>query len=82
MLRNVPDMDHIIAQLEDGATSAVVVGGSYIGLELTEAFRTRGLQVTLVERTERLMPWLDPEMTRILDVHVEARDVDLRLGTG
>ena len=36
VLRNVPDMDHIIAQLEDGATSAVVVGGSYIGLELTK----------------------------------------------
>ena len=71
VLRNIPDMDHIIARLDQGATSAVVVGGSYIGLELTEAFRARGLQTTVVERTERLMPWLDPEMTRILDYHVE-----------
>src|SRR6478736_6079241 len=59
----------------------VVVGGSYIGLELTEAFRARGLHTTVVERTERLMPWLDPEMTRILDYHVGVHDVDLRLGT-
>lgn len=81
VLRNIPDMDHIIAQLEKGATSAVVVGGSYIGLELTEAFRARGLTTTVVERTERLMPWLDPEMTRILDYHVSTHDVDLRLGT-
>jgi NADPH-dependent 2,4-dienoyl-CoA reductase/sulfur reductase-like enzyme/rhodanese-related sulfurtransferase len=81
VLRNIPDMDHIIAQLEKGATSAVVVGGSYIGLELTEAFRARGLRTTVVERTERLMPWLDPEMTRILDYHVRTHDVDLRLGT-
>ena len=66
---------------ERGASSAVVVGGSYIGLELTEAFRARGLQTTVVERTERLMPWLDPEMTRILDYHVRTHDVDLRLGT-
>ena len=80
VLRNIPDMDHIIAQL-DRASSAVVVGGSYIGLELTEAFRARGLQTTVVERTERLMPWLDPEMTRILDYHVRTQDVDLRLGT-
>ncbi len=81
VLRNIPDMDHIIANLERGASSAVVVGGSYIGLELTEAFRVRGLQTTVVERTERLMPWLDPEMTRILDYHVRTQDVDLRLGT-
>ncbi len=74
-------MDHIITHLERGASSAVVVGGSYIGLELTEAFKARGLQTTVIERTERLMPWLDPEMTRILDYHVRTNDVDLRLGT-
>jgi NADPH-dependent 2,4-dienoyl-CoA reductase/sulfur reductase-like enzyme/rhodanese-related sulfurtransferase len=81
VLRNIPDMDRIIARLDGDATSAVVVGGSYIGLELAEAFRTRGLRTTVVERTERLMPWLDPEMTRILDYHVRTHDVDLRLGT-
>jgi NADPH-dependent 2,4-dienoyl-CoA reductase/sulfur reductase-like enzyme/rhodanese-related sulfurtransferase len=81
VLRNIPDMDQIIAQLDKDATSAVIVGGSYIGLELTEAFRERGLATTVVERTERLMPWLDPEMTRILDYHVHTHDVDLRLGT-
>ena len=81
VLRNIPDMDRIIAQLDKDATSAVIVGGSYIGLELTEAFRARGLATTVVERTERLMPWLDPEMTRILDYHVATHDVDLRLGT-
>jgi hypothetical protein len=81
VLRNIPDMDRIITQLDKDATSAVIVGGSYIGLELTEAFRGRGLATTVVERTERLMPWLDPEMTRILDYHVAAHEVDLRLGT-
>ncbi|MGB8652033.1 MAG: FAD-dependent oxidoreductase [Mycobacteriales bacterium] len=81
VLRNIPDMDRIIAQLEKGARSAVVVGGSYIGLELAEAFRMRGLRTTVVEQAERLMPWLDPEMTRILDFHVSTHDVDIRLGT-
>jgi NADPH-dependent 2,4-dienoyl-CoA reductase/sulfur reductase-like enzyme/rhodanese-related sulfurtransferase len=81
VLRNVPDMDRIIARLGGRASSAVIVGGSYIGLELAEAFRSRGLRTTVVERTERLMPWLDPEMTRILDYHVSTHDVELRLGT-
>lgn len=81
VLRDIADMDRIIAQLDKGASSAVIVGGSYIGLELAEAFRSRGLQTIVVERTARLMPWLDPEMTRILDYHVQTHDVDVRLGT-
>lgn len=81
VLRNIPDMDRIKADVDAGATSAVVVGGSYIGLELTEAFRARGLHTTVVERTGRLMPWLDPEMTRILDYHAGTHEVDLRLDT-
>ena len=80
VLRDIADMDRIIAQLEKGATRAAVVGGSYIGLELTEAFVRRGLQTTVVERAERIMPWLDPEMTRILDYHVDTKDLDLRMG--
>ena len=81
VLRNIPDMDRIIAHIGKHASRAVVVGGSYIGLELAEAFRSRGLHTTVVEMAERLMPWLDPEMTRILDYHVVTHDVDLRLGT-
>jgi NADPH-dependent 2,4-dienoyl-CoA reductase/sulfur reductase-like enzyme/rhodanese-related sulfurtransferase len=81
VLRNIPDMDKIISRINAGATRAVIVGGSYIGLELAEAFRMRGLKTTIVERSDRLMPWLDPEMTRILDFHVDGKGVELKLGT-
>ena len=79
VLRNIPDMDRIIGELDASATRAVVIGGSYIGLEMAEAFRTRGLETAIVERTDRLMPWLDPEMTRILDFHVTTHGVDVHL---
>ena len=81
VLRDVPDMDRIIAHLDKGAARVVIIGGSYIGLELTEALTARGIATTVVERTDRLMPWLDPEMTRILHFHVNAHHVDVRLGT-
>ena len=81
VLRNIPDMDRIIAQLDSGATRGVVVGGSYIGLEVAEAFRLRGLETTVIERADRLMPWLDPELTRILHYHVNSHEVDVRLDT-
>ena len=48
------DMDQIIAQLDQGAQRGVVIGGSYIGLEVAEAFRERGLRTTLIERADRL----------------------------
>jgi NADPH-dependent 2,4-dienoyl-CoA reductase/sulfur reductase-like enzyme/rhodanese-related sulfurtransferase len=81
VLRDIADMDRIMAQLDKGASSVVIVGGSYIGLELAEAFRSRGLDTAVVERTDRLMPWLDHELTRILTYHVHTNDVDVRLGT-
>jgi NADPH-dependent 2,4-dienoyl-CoA reductase/sulfur reductase-like enzyme/rhodanese-related sulfurtransferase len=81
VLRDIADMDRIISRLDDGARTAVVVGGSYIGLELADAFRARGMPTTLVERAGELMPWLDHELTRILHFHAFTRDVDVRLDT-
>jgi NADPH-dependent 2,4-dienoyl-CoA reductase/sulfur reductase-like enzyme/rhodanese-related sulfurtransferase len=80
VLRNIPDMDRIIAAIEH-ASRAVVIGGSYIGIELAEAFRARGVRTTIIERTAQLMPWLDHEMTRILHLHVRDHGVEVRLGT-
>ncbi len=80
-LRSIPDMDAIKAVVDSGATSAVVVGGGYIGLEVAEAFRHRGLQVTLVEAAEHVMAVLDTEMSREVEDHLEANGVHLHLGT-
>lgn len=80
-LRNIPDMDGIIAAIDSGARRAIVIGGSYIGLELVEAFRERGLQTTVVEMADRLMPWLDPEMTSLLLYHVIEHGAEVLLKT-
>ncbi len=48
------------------ARRAVVVGGGYVGLEMAEAFRKRGLAVTVVEARDRVMPQLDPEISEIV----------------
>jgi NADPH-dependent 2,4-dienoyl-CoA reductase/sulfur reductase-like enzyme len=46
-----------IAETEPRA--AVIVGAGYIGLEMAEAFRARGLKTTLVESSGRMMSTLD-----------------------
>ena len=46
---------------------AVVVGGGFIGLEMVENLIHRGLEVTLIEKLNQVMPPLDPEMARLVE---------------
>lgn len=82
VLRNIPDMDAIVAALHAGATSAVVIGGGYIGVETAECLHHRGLSVDLVEMQPQIMPPLDCEMARALELHMASHHVALHLGTG
>ncbi len=65
----------------DGVRRVVVVGGGYIGLEMAEAFVQRGLEVTLVEAADQLMPSLDADVAAPLVVALEGLGIDVRLGT-
>jgi NADPH-dependent 2,4-dienoyl-CoA reductase/sulfur reductase-like enzyme len=49
VLHTMADTFALHHALTSGARSAIIVGGGYIGLEMAEAFTTRGLAVTLVE---------------------------------
>jgi NADPH-dependent 2,4-dienoyl-CoA reductase/sulfur reductase-like enzyme/rhodanese-related sulfurtransferase len=80
-LRNIPDMDAIKAEVDGGAKSAVVIGGGYIGVEMAEVLRERGLRVALVELEDEIVPSLDQEMDRALIYHMESYGVELHLGS-
>ncbi len=47
---------------EERPKRAVVIGGGYIGLEMTEALLLRGLDVSVVERAPQVMNTLDSDM--------------------
>ena len=78
-LRNMEDMDRIIKAL-DGKKHATVIGGGYIGLEMTEALRRRNITTTLIELAPQVMGPADPEMASILHQELTLNGVDLRLG--
>ena len=80
-LRNIEDMDRILADLP-GVRRAAVVGGGFIGLEVAEQLRERGLEVTLVERNPQVLPPLDPEMAERLRRELLGHGVSVRLGSG
>ncbi len=81
-LRNIPDMDAILKQLESAqANRAVIVGGGYIGLEMAEALRLRNIDVVMVELLDQIMGVVDPEMAVPLQDELAKHGVDLRLKT-
>jgi NADPH-dependent 2,4-dienoyl-CoA reductase/sulfur reductase-like enzyme/rhodanese-related sulfurtransferase len=80
-LRTIPDSRQIREQIAGGrAKRAVVVGGGFIGLEMTENLVRRGLSVTIVEMLPQVMPPVDPEMAVPIQQHLTANGVSLCLG--
>jgi NADPH-dependent 2,4-dienoyl-CoA reductase/sulfur reductase-like enzyme len=59
---------------------AVIVGAGYIGLEMAEAFTSRGLEVTVVEQAEAAMPTVDPELGWVIGQELAGHGV--RMATG
>ncbi len=82
-LRDVEDLDRIIDEIHGPrrATSAVVMGGGFIGLELAENLTRRGIETTIIEATDQVMAPLDPEMAAPVHDHLRANAVQLRLST-
>jgi NADPH-dependent 2,4-dienoyl-CoA reductase/sulfur reductase-like enzyme/peroxiredoxin family protein/rhodanese-related sulfurtransferase/TusA-related sulfurtransferase len=78
-LRNLNDMDRIIATMKNGATRAAVIGGGFIGLETAENLRKKGLDVTLVELLDQVFVPVDKEMADILHAHLKMNGVRLIL---
>lgn len=66
-LRNVPDVDQIMATLdEQQPKKAVVVGAGFIGLEMAENLAKKGLEVTIVEMASHVLPTVDQEMAAFI----------------
>ncbi len=80
-VRNIPDADRI-DQFIDGLQpeKAVVVGGGFIGLEMAENLKHRGLEVSLVEMLDQVMPALDREMAAIVHHHLRENGIELHFG--
>ena len=82
-VRTIGDVTAIRERVEaDGVDRALVVGGGYIGLEVTETLHEAGLTVTTAEMESQVMPrTLGPAMAAHVHNHVRDAGVDLRLDT-
>jgi CoA-dependent NAD(P)H sulfur oxidoreductase len=60
---------------------AVIVGGGYIGMEMCESFRKRGLEVSVIEKADRVLGTMDSEITEIVERKIAAEGVKFYHGT-
>jgi len=80
-LWTIPDMDRMHAYIEsEKPRSAVVVGGGFIGLEMAEALKKRGLATTVVELLPSVMATMDPEFGHQVASVLEANGVKVLTG--
>jgi NADPH-dependent 2,4-dienoyl-CoA reductase/sulfur reductase-like enzyme len=57
---------------------AAIVGGGYIGVEMADALRHRGLQVTLLEAGNSVLRTVDPEFGARVREELARHEVDVR----
>lgn len=80
-VRNVPDIDAIMTQLQSANVQQVsVIGSGFVGLEMVENLAKRDLQVTLIEKANQVLPALDPEMAVFVEETLAQNKVQVKTG--
>lgn len=80
-LRNIPDLEAIMARLNGPVKRATVVGAGFIGIEMAENLARRGLDVTLVEQAPHVLPPLDEEMAAFVAQTLTANGLTVMTNT-
>ncbi|WP_379969651.1 CoA-disulfide reductase [Ectobacillus sp. sgz5001026] len=82
-LRNIADTDAIKAYVDKNETkSAVVIGGGYIGVEMAENLKERGLEVVLCEAAPHILAPFDSDMVVMAEKELTDHGIKLLLHDG
>jgi NADPH-dependent 2,4-dienoyl-CoA reductase/sulfur reductase-like enzyme len=67
--------------VEKRPMKAVIVGGGYIGMEMCESLHKRGLEVTVIEKMDRVLGTMHSEITDIVEAKIKSKGVILQKET-
>ncbi len=82
-LRNIPDTDNIKSYVDKkGINNAVVIGGGYVGVEMAENLKEKGLDVTLVEAAPHIMAPFDTDIVLTVEKEILDNGVEIILNDG
>ncbi len=81
-LHNISNAEGIKAALTAGnVKDVVIIGGGLIGMEASEALIAHGCRVTVVEMLPQILNMFDPEMSLLIQRHIESKGVKVMTGT-
>ncbi len=80
-LKSLDDGRKIRAYIDNhNVKKAVIIGMGYIGLEMCEALRARGIDVAMVKPRPAFLPWMPEEMSGKVKAELEENGVKLHMG--
>ena len=80
VLRDVQDAVKIKAMVDTKQIkSAAIIGAGFIGVELAENLRHRGIKTTIVEFRDHILPQFDPEMIEPMQKVLTENGIELAL---
>lgn len=82
-VRTIPESRMIRSWLSEySVKQAVVIGGGFIGLEITENLINKDIDVSIIDKGDQILTPLDPEMTSEIEKRLKSHGVKLYLGEG
>lgn len=79
-IKTLADSRRLEALLQSGRRQVVIVGAGYIGLEMAEGLKKRGLDVTVLEKLAGVMGQLHDQVTEQVAAELARHEVKLQLG--
>jgi NADPH-dependent 2,4-dienoyl-CoA reductase/sulfur reductase-like enzyme/rhodanese-related sulfurtransferase len=79
-LRTVEDVEAIVSKVSAKPSTAVVIGGGFIGVEIAENLIHKGIKTSIVEASDQVLAPLDPEMATLVAKEMRSKGVELYLG--
>jgi dihydrolipoamide dehydrogenase len=67
-------------ELSDAPESMVVIGAGYIGMELGSMFQKLGVDVTVVEMLDTVLPQYDSELAEVVETQAIEEGIELQFG--
>lgn len=79
-LKDIPDLEKIMAELDQDVKKVTIIGGGYIGLEMAEAFNRIEKEVTVINRGNQVANIFDADMTSYIETEAEKHGITFIYG--
>lgn len=83
VMRTVADADKLLAEIEKGVSSALVIGASWVGIKVVEALYAHQIPTIMADMAPRIFPTATlPETAEVIHTKLRDMGIGLKFGSG